>query len=157
MYPNFRFAWADVQNTYYNPQGRTKPFDYRFPYPDSTFDIVFAASVFTHMLPDSAAHYFHETARVLKPGGRALFSFFLLDCYRQDRPRPFVFGRASFNFDHPYGDYGDMFATVVPDNPEQMTAYRLQLVEQFAAESQLVLKEPLSRLRASPSQVQASG
>ena len=140
-YSNFRFVWANIHNTYYNPQGQITSTDYRFPYPAATFDIVYAASVFTHMLPDATAHYFRESARVLKPGGCAVFSFFLLDKYRPGQPRPLGFARPAFNFDHPYGTYGDMFAIVVPDNPEQMTAYRFQLLERFTADAQLSLAQ----------------
>jgi SAM-dependent methyltransferase len=136
-HPNFRFIWANVHNTYYNPQGRIRAADYRFPYPRNSFDIVYAASVFTHMLPDVAANYFQEAARVLKPGGRCVFSFFLLDYYHPGQPRPLVFSRNAFDFDHRYGDYGDDFAIVVPDNPEQMTAYRLRMLEGFAAQAGL--------------------
>lgn len=138
-YPHFRFVWANIHNTYYNPNGEIAARDYRFPYPDATFDLVYAASVFTHMLPDSAAHYFRESARVLKPGGRAVFSCFLLDNYRPGQPRPLGFAREAFNFDHPYGAYGDSFAIVVPDNPEQMTAYRFELLERFAFDASLSL------------------
>lgn len=138
-YPNFRFTWANVHNTYYNPQGATKPSDYRFPYPDASFDITYAASVFTHMLPEAAAHYFRESARVLKPGGRCVFSFFLLDNYRRGQTRPSGFARPDFNFDYSYGSYGDDFAVVVPQNPEQMTAYRMSLIECFAKEANLSL------------------
>ncbi len=136
-YPHFRFIWANIHNTYYNPHGQIAPHHYQFPYPDGTFDIVFAASVFTHMLPEAAAHYFRETARVLKAGGRAVFSCFLLDNYRPGQPRPLGFSRDAFNFDHPYGTYGNQFAIVVPDNPEQMTAYRLALFERFATDAGL--------------------
>jgi len=97
--------------------------DYRFPYDDASFDVVSAASVFTHMLPEAAERYF-RTARVLKRGGRAVFSCFLLDNDVAGRERPLGFGRDAFNFDHSFGDYGDDFAIVVPSNPEQMTAFR---------------------------------
>ena len=136
-HPNFRFTWANVYNTYYNPSGQTQAADYRFPYPRNSFDLIYAASVFTHMLPDAAANYFRETARVLKPGGRCVFSFFLLDYYRSGQPRPSVFARPSFDFDHSYANYGDEFATVVLENPEQMTAYRLSMIERFAAQAGL--------------------
>jgi SAM-dependent methyltransferase len=139
-HPNFRFTWANVRNTYYNPEGQTSAPEYRFPYPRNSFDLIFAASVFTHMLPDAVANYFEHSARVLKQGGRCVFSFFLLDNYRQGHPRPLVFGRDIFNFDHQYGDYGDEFATVVPENPEQMTAYRLSLIERFASQAGLELE-----------------
>ncbi|MGQ0639262.1 MAG: class I SAM-dependent methyltransferase [Gemmatimonadaceae bacterium] len=141
-YPHFRFVWANVHNTYYNPEGEIAPRDYSFPYADESFDVVFAASVFTHILPEAAARYFRETARVLKPGGRVLFSCFLLDNYLQGRPRPLGFGRDAFNFDHSYGSYGDQFAIVVPDNPEQMTAYRSELLQRFASDASLSLVQP---------------
>jgi hypothetical protein len=91
------------------------------------------------MLPDAAANYFQQAARVLKPGGRCVFSFFLLDNYRAGQPRPLGFDRPIFNFDHAYEPYGDEFATVVPDNPEQMTAYRVSLIERYATQAGLAL------------------
>ena len=78
-YPNFRFQRADLYNRRYNPRGRHKDFEYRFPFDDASFDLVFAVSVFTHVLPDGAARYLAESARVLKPGGRFFATFFLLD------------------------------------------------------------------------------
>lgn len=131
-HPNFRFAWADVCNTYYNPSGTTRAEDYRFPYEDGCFDVVFAASVFTHMLPPAMAHYLAESARVLRPGGRCVFSFFLLDHYDPRRPRPHGFAREAFAFDHAWGDHGDGFAIGVPENPEEMTAYSRALIERTA-------------------------
>jgi SAM-dependent methyltransferase len=136
-YPNFRFKWANIRNTYYNPGGEIEPPDYIFPYPDETFDSVIAASIFTHMLPDSTSHYFHEAARVLRPNGRCLFSFFLLDNYRPGQPRPLGFARPIFNFDNSYANYGEEFATVAPENSEQMTAYRQSLLSRFAEEAGL--------------------
>jgi cyclopropane fatty-acyl-phospholipid synthase-like methyltransferase len=41
-------------------------------------DLVFAASVFTHVLPANVAHYFREAARILRPDGRCIFSFFFV-------------------------------------------------------------------------------
>jgi SAM-dependent methyltransferase len=142
-FPNFRFTWADVRNTYYNPAGRVEPAEYRFPYPDRHFDIVYAASVFTHMVPENAAHYLQETARVLRPGGRALVSVFLLDHYDPARPRPLGFARDDFRFDHAYGGWGDEFRTVVPENPEQMTAYRRSLLERLARQAGLRFAAPV--------------
>lgn len=141
-HPSFRFTWANVHNTYYNPEGEVPAAEYRFPYPDGAFDIVYAASVFTHMLPEAAAHYFREAGRVLKPGGRCLFSMFLLDNYRAGQPRPKGFARPAFNFDHPYGAYQDGFAMGVPENPEEMTAYRASLLERFAGEAGLRVAQP---------------
>jgi SAM-dependent methyltransferase len=131
-HPNFRFEHADVRNSYYNPKGVHEASEFRFPYGDAAFDVVFAASVFTHMVPYNTANYFCEAARVLRADGRCMFSFFVLDNYRPGRRRPLGFARPDFDFDHPYDDFGDDFRTVVPSNPEQMTAYRLCLVERLA-------------------------
>ena len=78
-YPNFRFQVADIYNKTYNPRGRSRDFEYRFPYDDATFDVVFAVSVFTHLLPAGTERYVAECARVLKPGGRFFATYFLLN------------------------------------------------------------------------------
>lgn len=76
---NFHFQWSDVFNSAYNPRGRQAARSYAFPFPDSTFDFVCLTSVFTHMLPADLERYLSEVARVLKPGGRCLATFFLLN------------------------------------------------------------------------------
>jgi SAM-dependent methyltransferase len=139
-YPQFRFIWADIHNTYYNPGGQILSTEYHFPYADASFDLIYAASVFTHLLPESAAHYVRESGRVLRPGGRCVFSLFLLDHYRPGQTRPSGFDRPMFDFDHAYGGYGDEFAVGVPSNPEEMTAYRLRMIERFAADAGLSLE-----------------
>jgi ubiquinone/menaquinone biosynthesis C-methylase UbiE len=78
-YPNFRFTHSDVHNKRYNPSGKTAGDAYRFPYADASFDFAMATSLFTHLLSAASAHYLSEAARVLKPGGRFLATFFLLD------------------------------------------------------------------------------
>ncbi len=78
-FPNFRFRHADVYNREYNPRGRFRGSEYRFPYPDGSFDLAFLTSVFTHLVPADAAHYLREVGRVLRPGGRCLATFFLLN------------------------------------------------------------------------------
>lgn len=77
--PNFHFAVADLQNGKYNPEGEESAANYRWPYEDGSFDFVFLASVFTHMLPDGAENYVRQAARVLKPGGRVFATYFLLN------------------------------------------------------------------------------
>lgn len=74
----FRFAHADVQNSFYNPDGTVGADDYRFPYSDGSFDLVVATSVFTHLLAPAADTYLREAARVMAPGGRFFATWFLL-------------------------------------------------------------------------------
>lgn len=78
-YPNFRFQQIDVYNAHYNPEGRYQASEYRFPFAAEEFDLLVLNSVFTHMLPAEVENYLREVARVLKPGGRCLISFFLLN------------------------------------------------------------------------------
>jgi ubiquinone/menaquinone biosynthesis C-methylase UbiE len=80
VHPNFEFTVVDVQNGAYNPTGRYKSSDFRFPYPDGSFDVVLLASLFTHMLPSDVQHYLHEIVRVLKPGGQLLVLEFSRIC-----------------------------------------------------------------------------
>ena len=79
QYPNFIFERADVYSEMYHPEGRVRAGEYRFPYADASFDRVFAYSLFTHMLPDDMRNYLREIARVIKPDGCALITYFLLD------------------------------------------------------------------------------
>lgn len=78
-FPNFKFCQADVFNTHYNPTGRYKAAEYRFPYKDDDFDFVFLTSVFTHMFQPDVENYLAEVRRVMRPGGRCLITFFLLN------------------------------------------------------------------------------
>ena len=86
-FPGFRFIHADIFNTEYNPGGSLKASGYRFPFEDSSLDLVVLTSVFTHMLRNDVAHYLDEIARVLKPEGRCFATFFLF--------RPEEIGRIS--------------------------------------------------------------
>ena len=101
-YPGFRFHRPDLSNAAYNPGGRTSAASYRFPFDEGTFDVIFLGSVFTHLLPDAAEHYVNEIARLLKPDGFCVASYFLLN----DETRAGVSGGRSFlSFDvqHPSG------------------------------------------------------
>jgi SAM-dependent methyltransferase len=44
------------------------------PYPSSTFDLIYAFSVFTHLAEDLQHEWMRECRRVLKPGGHLLIS-----------------------------------------------------------------------------------
>lgn len=85
----FRFVHADLRNSAYNPGGALDPGSYRFPYEDAAFDLVIATSLFTHLLPEAAAHYIAEAARVLAPAGR-LFATWLLFSGRRAAPAAFA-------------------------------------------------------------------
>lgn len=78
---NIEFKFVDLRNSLYNPHGKVRADTFSFPYSDEKFDFVFAYSVFTHILPHVASNYLLQISRVLKPGGKALVTFLLLDGY----------------------------------------------------------------------------
>ena len=85
----FHFQKVDIYNKLYNPSGKINANEFVFPYPDNSFDFVFATSVFTHMLPADLLQYVKETYRVLKPSKKALFTFFVMDEINQNLVFPF--------------------------------------------------------------------
>jgi SAM-dependent methyltransferase len=113
---NFRFQVADLYNRRYNPHGAHAAAEYRFPYDDARFDIALATSVLTHLLEQDADHYLAELARVLKPDGRALVTFFLLN---DDSRRLLGEGRSALRFLDP----DDHVSVVDADLPEEAVAY----------------------------------
>lgn len=115
-YPHFRFQHVDLRNGGYNPRGRLRAEDFAFPHADASFDLVLLASVCTHLLPAEVTHYLAEVARVLRPGGRLLATFFLLNAESLAR----MAGPDSrFNFAHT----GPGYRTTRPDRPEVAVAY----------------------------------
>jgi SAM-dependent methyltransferase len=71
----FRFYHLNIRSDHYNPTGKLTCQTARFPADDGDIDLVFAASVFTHLLLDDARAYMREIRRVLKDGGKAVISF----------------------------------------------------------------------------------
>ena len=78
-FPNFRFQRMDVRNRLYNPNGSVDAIDFVFPFGDDSFTFVTLGSVFTHLVPAEVDHYLGEIRRMLRPKGRCLASFFLLN------------------------------------------------------------------------------
>ena len=93
-FPHFSFTHAELVNGLYSLNGSAAD-SFRFPYPDSAFDVVFLFSVFTHMGKGEVQHYLHEIHRVLKPGGRCLGTYFL---YTPDNEARIGKGMGAFSF-----------------------------------------------------------
>ena len=115
---NFKFEHADVFNARYNKGGQVLAKDYKFPYDTDAFDMVFLTSVFTHMFGEDIENYLSEIARVLKPNGKVLITWFLWD--NKDKPNPIL------DFYHPIDDIS---RTTLPQNPEAALAFERAWVE----------------------------
>jgi SAM-dependent methyltransferase len=116
-WPSFEFTWAPIFNAKYNPFGRVSGSEFRFPYEDASFDFAFATSLFTHLQYAETRHYLEETARVLRPGGSCLLTFFLLT---PEAEAGIGAGTSAFDFSHPIE--GGM--TTDPRQPENAIAIR---------------------------------
>jgi len=119
QHSHFNFQYVDLYNKYYNSKAATAPSDFKFPYPDSSFDFVFATSVFTHLLPDDAHHYLKEIERVLAPGGTAFLTWFVLT---EDRIEQMKSESANADFAYRYKDTDFCFYSHA-SNPEAEIAY----------------------------------
>lgn len=75
--PPFSFDVHRAHNAVYAPS-RT-PIPQLWDLPKASFDAVTALSVWTHLKEADALFYLDEAARVLRPGGKALITLFLLD------------------------------------------------------------------------------
>lgn len=115
-HPRFKFHWVNVYNLEYNPQGRIKASEYRFPFPDDSFDFIFLTSVFTHMMPADLENYISEIARVMSPGGRLFATFFLLNPESRNLIRK---GSSTLDLKHE----GPGYLTINPTMPECAIAF----------------------------------
>lgn len=135
-FPNFQFEHADIFNKHYNPAGLHLASEYRFPYEDASMDFAFLTSVFTHMLPSDMENYLAELSRVLRPGGRCLLTFFLLN----DEARKLMHERVS-TLD--FAQTLDGCMTIDRDDPEAALAYDEVSVRALLAAARLLIHEPI--------------
>lgn len=71
------FVHLDVANAMYAPTQERASVPW--PVADGQFDMLTALSVWTHFNETDATFYLEEVQRVLKPGGKAIITFFVLD------------------------------------------------------------------------------
>lgn len=78
-YSNFSFHHHDIFNEFYNSGGRGSVAEVSLPTVDGGFDVVFLASVFTHLTREDAQAYLHRIYETLAPDGRLWGTWFSVD------------------------------------------------------------------------------
>jgi len=119
--PNFQFAQIS---------------DLKLPYEAQSFDVILLKSVFTHLSPPEVEQYLSEIARLLKPNGRCLASFFLLNDEQQA-----LAAREANAFQFNFGD--DRWRYVYEHSPESASAYDENYILELIHEHNLELREPI--------------
>ena len=130
LYPNFNFTHVPLKNDLYTNKGEASE-NFTFPYNDNTFDFCFLTSVFTHMTDKQVENYLMEIKRVLKPKGRCLATFFILnESAKHD-------SNSEFQFPYDFGHYRLMDEKVTSAN----VAYEQSYLEAFANKIGLTIKD----------------
>jgi SAM-dependent methyltransferase len=135
--PGFSFVWADVFNTNYHPGSELPAAHYRFPFENRSFDFVFSNSLFTHLVPEDARNYLREMGRVLRRGGTALNTIFLLN----DESRRLL-GRD----DSPQGRLHELDSLALVKEPENPAAW-IALDEAFVRDAHEEAKLRIEEVR----------
>ena len=136
-HPNFRFSLVSVAANSSAAGDTGQPAaEFRFPYPGKSFDLVFAGSIFTHLLPDGSTNYLDEVVRVLDRDGRFVATWLL---FNADAERG-VPGRSLANLwphDH------DTYRVKDEDHPELSVIYAERQIRDWYAERGLKIAEPI--------------
>lgn len=145
--PPFRFIHFDLANPTYaagqDPESKPWPMD------DESVDMVTALSVWTHLAEQQASYYFKEIARVLRPGGKAIISFFYLDDkYKESlsnrsesEGRYHTTSQALWVFDQPAYESADWFSPKWIKDFEDAIGVTPEGIDRLLKESGLTLKE----------------
>ncbi|MER8570072.1 MULTISPECIES: class I SAM-dependent methyltransferase [unclassified Mesorhizobium] len=129
-HPNFKFVHFDVAEKWYNPNGTELLQQCQIPVPDSSVDVIILHSVFTHMMRRDIAHYLDEFARILKPSGRVLATFFIIngDILKNQGPKSYI------TFYHSVGDGCHVHEL---EKPTHAVAYEEATVAAMVADANL--------------------
>lgn len=76
-HPGFEFERINVKNLRYNRSGLEAGDEFRFPFSEGEFDIIFLYSVFSHMNAQDVRVYLRDFRRVLRPEGRIFLTAFI--------------------------------------------------------------------------------
>lgn len=132
---NFSFQQVDLYNKMYNPDGKIRSADFKFPFADQSFDFVILTSVFTHMLADDIRRYLAEISRTLDSGGRCFATFFAID---EMARKNLDAGRTHQKINHRLSEHCYVENRSVPENA---IAYDFLALSEMIAEAGLCIEQ----------------
>jgi len=84
----FRFLWINTKNERYNPSGKSVATTFRFPFDDTSFDVIHLYSVFSHMRSQDIRTYLQEFRRLLAPHGAVFLTAFVEENVKDEEENP---------------------------------------------------------------------
>lgn len=132
----FKFVHADIYHEIFNPKGSIKCVEYVFPFKEKSFDLIFAASVFTHLFPQEVEHYFKEIYRTLKDNGNALLSFCL---FNNSIPQKTI-NLDIYSFQYPLDQNRNVFIKEKM-SPTKAVAYKYEFIKTLCKKANLKIKK----------------
>lgn len=142
--PRVSFQHLDHSNRTYAPDQAAKFPPY--PFADGSFDLATALSVWTHLNEADATFYLAEVSRVLRPGGKAIITFFVLDedytSFLTNRPAENPFSKRDpkkHSFDQAVDGTDDWRCPSWVQTPEEMIGVTPAGLEKLKAASGLAI------------------
>ncbi|HXX82107.1 MAG TPA: methyltransferase domain-containing protein [Thermodesulfovibrionales bacterium] len=134
--PNFYFTHVDVRKKLYNSDGKFSLKETLLPYPERMFDVIWAHSLFTHMIFDEMEHYIAEFSRIMKGNGTLYASYYLMN----DVTAEGISKRtAGFDFTNRVGEC----FTFDTENPEEGVAQSESFVKRIYQKYGFSIIEPI--------------
>jgi SAM-dependent methyltransferase len=143
----FEFIHLETENAFYAPSQAAEKLSW--PIESNSVDFVTALSVWTHFREEDAAFYLKEVGRVLRPGGKAIITSFLLDDLyyaevekRSDQAGKFhTLPQNRWVFDQPSYGSTQFFHPKWAEVPEQAIGLTRDGLDAIAGDAELTLIE----------------
>lgn len=140
--PPFEFLHLSAHNAAYSTEQSGQKI---WPIDDESADLVTALSVWTHLNESDAIFNLHETVRVLRPGGKAIITAFILDGKTPDPLNDDETGsyhstaKKLWQFERQAYDSADWFTTDWADVPEKAIAFNESGLKRMLGETGLTI------------------
>jgi ubiquinone/menaquinone biosynthesis C-methylase UbiE len=129
-YDRFSFKHINIYNKFYNKFAYKKSRNFKFPFDNSKFDFIYLTSVFTHMHSEDVDNYLSEIHRMLKPGGIAFITYFLIN---EETKKFMEEGKSTRKF----RKYTENSYTDTPKNPESAIAFDEEFIESLYSKNNM--------------------